>query len=135
MSDCGHGTDSLALTSQGSAEPCYRSLEAALQAARPTLVRLYAGFQRRRQAQIAEFVASFRSTHGRRPTAPDLAAGLVPRISAAAARWYLAQSNGRDRGDELFYSIPASPQPRNGAGHGSRCRTQVASTVPVAQHR
>ena len=134
MSDSGHGTGNLTITSHRSPEPCYRSLVAALEAARPALVRLYSGFQRRRQAQIAEFVSAFVSTHGRPPTAPDVAVGLEPPISTVAATWYLAQNQKRDKDDGPCYDMPACPQARGGGTRASRYRTQVASVVPVAQY-
>jgi len=134
MNNCGHGTGSLTITSHRSPELCYRSLGAALKAARPTLVRLYSGFQRRRQVQIAEFVAAFVSTHGRPPTAPDVAIALEPPISPAAATWYLAQNQKRDKDDGSCYDMPASSQPRGGGTRASRCHPQVAGVVPVAQY-
>ena len=130
MSDCGHGTDSFAITPHCSAEPLYPSLDAALEAARPVLVRLYSGFQRRRQAQITEFAASFQFAQGCPPTATDLAAGLETRISEPTAIWYLSRSNGRDRGDDLSHSILDSPKSRN----GGRMNRDAVTRLP-AKHR
>ena len=129
-----HRVTNFAIALHPSAEPRHPALGAALEAARPALVRLYSGFQRRRQVQIAEFVSAFVSTHGRTPTAPDVSAGLEPPISTAAATWYLAQNQKRDKDDGSCYDMPACPLPRGGGTRASRYRTQVASVVPVAQY-
>jgi len=123
MGGNGRKPDNYAIIPRPSIEPCHSTLDAALEAARPALVRLYSDFQHRRQAQIAEFVASFLFSHGCPPTAADVAAGLEPRISKPAVAWYLSRSNGRDRGGDLSHSIPDSSIPRSGGAHESRCRT------------
>jgi hypothetical protein len=56
---------------------------------------------------------------------------LEPRISKPAVTWYLSQSNGRDRGDDLSHSIPDSSKSRNGGAHESKCRAQVAGKAPA----
>jgi len=134
MGGNGHRVTNFAIALHPSAEPRHPALGAALEAARPALVRLYAGFERRRQVQIAEFVAAFVSTNGRIPTAPDVAVALGPPISTAAATCYLAQNQKRDKDDGSCYDMPASPQPRGEGTRASRYRTQVAGAVPVAQY-
>lgn len=131
MGGNGRKPDNYAITPRPSIEPRHSTLDAALEAARPALVRLYSGFQHRRQAEIAEFVASFLSAHGCPPTAADVAAGLEPRISKPAVAWYLSRSNSRDRGDDLLHSISDSSKSRNGGAHESKCCTQVAGEAPA----
>ena len=77
--------------------PNYPCLDAALEASRPALLRLYADWQDRRQTQVVEYVSAFQSSHGHPPAAADVAAALEPRISESAARWYVERINGHDR--------------------------------------
>jgi hypothetical protein len=94
------------ITGHAGAVPDYPCLDAALEASRPALLRLYAGWQDRRQAQVAEYVSAFQSSHGHPPAAADVAAALEPQISEAAARWYVGRINGHDRADSVQHSIP-----------------------------
>lgn len=96
MGNNGHRITSYAITTQPDAEPRYPSLDATLQAARPALLRLYTAWQDHRQAQVAEFVALYRESHGHLPGAADVAAALTPSISEPAAAWYLARINGHE---------------------------------------
>lgn len=96
MGDNGHRITSYAITTQPDTEPRYPSLDAALQAARPALLRLYTSWQNHRQVQVAEFVASYRESHRHPPSAADVAAGLSPYITEPAAAWYLSRLNGHE---------------------------------------
>ena len=106
MGNNGHGKDRLSFTAGRSPELRHSSFDAALEAARPALVRLYTGWHQSRKAQIAEYVASFSSTHGRPPTADDVAAGMEPPISRSAATWYLGRNNGDHGAGNVANSIP-----------------------------
>jgi len=106
MGNNGHRIVSYAITTQPDAEPRYPSLDAALQAARPALLRLYTTWQSHRQAQVAEFAASFHESHGDLPSASDVAAGLSPHITELAAAWYLARVNGNGHLGDHEYSVP-----------------------------
>lgn len=96
MGDNGHRITSYAITARPDAEPHYPSLDAALNAARPALLRLYTAWQHHRQAQVAEFVASYRESCGHLPGAADVAIALTPSITEPAAAWYLARLNGHE---------------------------------------
>ena len=106
MGNNGLRITSYAITTQPDAEPPYPSLDAALQAARPALLRLYTGWQNHRQAQVAEFVASYRESHGHLPGTADVAAGLRPCITEPAAAWYLARINGYGHPGDHVPTIP-----------------------------
>ncbi|HNS51668.1 MAG TPA: hypothetical protein PKO09_10870 [Anaerolineae bacterium] len=123
MGDNGHRITSYAITTQPDAEPRYPSLDAALQGARPVLLRLYAGWQSHRQAQVAEFVASFQDSHGCLPNPSDVAAELSPRITEPAAAWYLARVNGNGHLGDLKYSVPQFTE---------SCKEQTFDFVAVA---
>jgi hypothetical protein len=94
MSDNGHSKNSISFTTRPGPKLRHPSFSAALEAARPTLLRLYKTWHHRRQARIAEYAASFSSTYGHPPTADDVVAGLEPRISLSVATWYLVRNNG-----------------------------------------
>jgi hypothetical protein len=97
MNDNRHRKNGLSLTTSPGPELRHPSFDAALEAARPALVRLYATWHQGRKAQIAEYVATFSSTHGCPPTADDVVAGVEPPISRSAATWYLVRNNGHHR--------------------------------------
>jgi hypothetical protein len=106
MSDNGHRKTGMTLTTQLGPELRHPSYQAALDAARPALLRLYRTWHQNRKAQIAEFITSFSATHGHPPTAGDLAAGLEPPISRSAATWYLSRDNGHNGSHKTSNSIP-----------------------------
>ena len=118
MGNNGHRIVSYAITTQPDAEPRYPSLDAALQAARPALLRLYTTWQSHRQAQVAEFAASFHESHGDLPSASDVAAGLSPHITEPAAAWYLSRVNGHEP------SIPELAE---------SCKEHMFACVPVRE--
>jgi hypothetical protein len=109
-------TNQWQITGQAGAIPDHPCLDAALEASRPALLRLYAEWQDRRQAQVVEYVSAFQSSYGHPPAAADVAAALEPRISEAAALWYVERINGHDRAgsvrvdsvraDSVQHSIP-----------------------------
>jgi hypothetical protein len=110
MGNNGHRNVSYAIATQPDAEPRYPSLDAALQAARPALLRLYTTWQNHRQAQVAEFAASFQESYGHLPSAADVAAELSPHITEPAAAWYLARLNGNGYLGDHEYSVPQSAE-------------------------
>jgi hypothetical protein len=109
------------ITGQAGAIPDYPCLDAALEASRPALLRLYAEWQDRRQAQVVEYVSAFQSSHGHPPAAADVAAALEPRISEAAARWYVERLNGHDRAD----SVRADRVPHSIPDFSESCKTET----------
>ncbi|HNS52039.1 MAG TPA: hypothetical protein PKO09_12760 [Anaerolineae bacterium] len=123
MGNNGHRITSYAITTQPDAEPRYPSLDAALQAARPALLRLYAGWQNYRQTQVAEFAASFQESHGHLPSAADVAANLEPCIAEPAAAWYLARVTGNGHLGDHEYSVPQFAE---------SCKEQTFDFAPVA---
>ena len=106
MSRNGNRENGITLTADPDVELRHASFDAALDAARPALVRLYTTWHRSRQAQIAEYVASYSSTHGHPPTPDDVVAGVEPPLSKSAATWYLVRNNGSHRTGNVASSIP-----------------------------
>jgi hypothetical protein len=122
------------ITGQAGAIPDYPCLDAALEASRPALLRLYADWQHRRQAQVAEYVSTFQSTQGHPPAAADVAAALEPRISEAAARWYVERINGHDRAGSIPHSIPDFSESCK-MEHEQMCCLQAADRTSAGEQK
>ena len=96
MSKNGNGRNrdsTFTITTTGSDGLRYASLDEALAAARPVLLRLYQNWQRHRRHQVASFVADFVAQHGHPPTPAQVRDGVDPPLhSDGVAAYY---SNGR----------------------------------------
>lgn len=132
MGSKGHKPTPYAITPYPSVDPRHSTLGAALESARPALTRLYSDFHAHRQAQIAEFTASFWSAQGRPPTVSDLIENLEPRISRQAATWYLSMQ-GTDTVLPVRYNV--SPKTMQREGDATRRRHQTAVKASPTKHR
>jgi len=132
MGNKGHKPTPYAITPYPSVEPRHSTLGAALESARPALTRLYSDFHVHRQAQIAEFTASFWSAQGRPPTVSDLMENLEPRISRQAATWYLSMQ-GTDTVLPISYDV-GPPKTTQHEGDEPRRRHQAIAKVSPTKH-